>query len=301
MSMVSPVHLVHQPVILSDLAPTLASAVPPPDTRGDHTTVDPEAHSPEEPPPLNLDELKANHGAVSQTMGVGRQTEEVVRSAQGQAPDGGPVSSVARNVGRASGPVSAVFGARDAVNGVQEMQEGKFVEGGLKAAQGTTSSASGAATAVKTWAPLVKESSALQGLAGVAGKVAGPLGAVGAGISSASDLKQGLEVGSQGIKVQDPEKVGTGTAKLASAGLMAAGLACPPAGLAGAALYAGTTIFENRQAIGKGLKKAGSLIGQGGGEGAELGSRGGDRVEKGVQKVGDTASKGVDAVKGLLG
>lgn len=220
----------------------------PSEVRGDHVEVDPEAYQSEAPLNLNLDEFRANQGAVTSTVGLGAKVEEVATG------DSGNMGSVARQVGKATGPLNAVFGARDAAEGVRQMKDGQVAEGGLKTAQGTATSASGTATAVKSLASTTSRAGA------VAAKVAGPLGAVGAGIGAAKDLNEGLEVGKDGVQVKDGEKVATGGAKAAGAGLLAAGVVCPPAALAGTAVVAGTTIYENREKIGDAAKKVGSSI-----------------------------------------
>ncbi|MEW6279674.1 MAG: hypothetical protein AB1758_13685, partial [Candidatus Eremiobacterota bacterium] len=67
------------------------------------------------------------------------------------------------------------------------------------------------------------------------------------------------------VEVRNPEKVATGGVKAASAGLMAAGLACPPAGLAGAAIYAGVSLYEHREGLGKALRTGGDFVRDAGG------------------------------------
>lgn len=233
--------------IVPELVYTPVAPPPAPRPAGrDRVEVDPEAHLPEPPLGLNLEEFRANQGAVTSTVGVGEKTAQVATGTDN--------SCVSKQLGKATGPLSAVFGARDAAQGIQQMQRGQVAEGGLKAAEGSATSASGAATTVKSLASSASRAGA------VAGKVGGPLGAVGAGIGAAKDLNDGLDIGPDGVKVENPEKVATGTAKAAGAGLLAAGVVCPPAALAGTAVMAGTTIYENRDKIRSGIEKvAGGL------------------------------------------
>ncbi|MEW6282852.1 MAG: hypothetical protein AB1758_29845, partial [Candidatus Eremiobacterota bacterium] len=143
----------------------------------DQVELDPEAFESETPLELDLQEFKDNQGPVTQTVGVAKQADDLVRAGQGAPTDTGAVSAVSRNVGRAAGPLNVAFGAKDAAEGVKQMRDGEVLEGGLKATQGATSSASGLATTVKTWAPLLENATSVSQAAGVAGKVSGPLGA----------------------------------------------------------------------------------------------------------------------------
>lgn len=295
--------------------PTLRLLAPTPGSVGgdlpawDQVLLDPEAFEPESmgPSPVNFDHYRDGQNTVSRSLKATKKIE----GAMAEEGADRPVKGLARKVGRVTGPLSIAFGAQDVAEGVQQLQEGKTVEGGLKTTQGATTTASGVANTAKYWGPVLSNSAGASTAVSVASKAAGPLGAIGAGIDSVTDFNEGLDF-RDGVKVKNSEKVATGTVKAASAGLMAAGLVFPPAAVAGAALYAGVTIYENREAIGKALHQGGKAIEGGLAKGGEMVrgglTKGGQVVKGGLAKAGEAtkalpepARKAVDTVKKGVG
>lgn len=131
------------------------------------------------------------------------------------------------------GALGVVGGGFQAANGVQELRDGKLVEGGANVTAGAGSMVSGAAL--------------------MTGRVA--LGTTTGGAVAVVDGAKDIYVG---IRDGNVEKAATGGVKTAAGGAMIAGVATAnPVLIAGGAIaYGGAVVYENRQAIADGARRA---------------------------------------------
>lgn len=148
----------------------------------------------------------------------------------------------------ALGPLGVASGAYGIYNGVNQLREGKVVEGGLDVAGGAAGVVSGGAATT----------SAVMGAAAPA--IVGTLAAGGAGVAAAAD---GIKDIYQGVRDGNTEQAVTGGVKTVAGGLMVGGAATanPIAVGAGAVLYAGAVVYENREAIGNAVGTAVGAVG----------------------------------------
>ena len=135
--------------------------------------------------------------------------------------------------GKGLGALGVVGGGFQIAGGIDELKQGKNVEGGADVAAGTGSIVSGAAL--------------------MTGRVA--LGTATGGAVAVVDGAKDLYVG---IRDKNVEKAATGGVKTAAGGAMIAGVATAnPILIAGGAIaYGGAVVYENRKAIANGAKKA---------------------------------------------
>lgn len=172
------------------------------------------------------------------------------------------------------GPLGIASGAYGVYNGVNQMRDGKIVEGGLDTVGGAAGVVSGGAATT----------SAIMGAAAPA--VVGALAAGGAGVAAAAD---GIKDIYQGVRDGDTEQAVTGGVKTVAGGLLIGGAATanPIAVGAGAVLYAGAVVYENREAIGQAVGTAANAVGNAVGSAA---SAVGNAVGSAAGAVGNAAS-----------
>lgn len=218
-------------------------------------------------------------------------------------------------LGQALAPVSVVAGALDTRQAFSDLARadslGEVAEAGSRGVSSAASTVSGGAGLIAAGAGASRFAglSRAAAVAGTAAKVSGVAGGV-AGLAEG-----GFQV-YQGAKECDLGKVGRGALKSGAGGLMLAGVATANPFLlaAGGALYAGTALWENREAIGQGVKKgvevvteAGRAVGETVGQGARAVARGVERAADGagqvagaamnrVRSVGQTARKALGAL-----
>ncbi len=176
------------------------------------------------------------------------------------------------------GPLGIVAGGVGIAQGAVEMSKGKVVEGGLDIVGGSAGMVSGTAATV----------TAAAGAAAPAAAAA--LAAGGAGVAAAAD---GIKDIYQGVKESNTEKVAVGGVKTVAGGLLIGGAATanPIAIGAGAVLYGGAVVYENREAIGNAAKAVGRGIANGA-------SAVGNGIANGAKAVGNGISSAWNSVFG---
>lgn len=148
---------------------------------------------------------------------------------------------------RGLGPLGVASGAYGVYNGVSQIADGKLVEGSLDTVGGVAGMVGGgAATAgafMSTAAPV--------------------LGALASGASGVAAAADGVKDVYQGIRDGNTEQTVTGGVKTVAGGLLIGGAATgnPIAIGAGAVLYGGAVIYENREAIADFVGSAASTVG----------------------------------------
>jgi len=143
-------------------------------------------------------------------------------------------------------PAAVLAGGFEVAHGISELREGKTALGAFDVAGGAAGVTGGAAATVNAF-----------GLASAPATAAalGTVAGVGFGAVAVID---GAKTIYQGIKEKDTEKTVIGGVKTAAGGAMIAGVctANPVLIVGGAVTYAGAVIYENREAIAEGAKKA---------------------------------------------
>lgn len=146
------------------------------------------------------------------------------------------------------GPLGVASGAYGVYNGVNQIADGKVLEGTLDTVGGAAGVVSGgAATAgaiLGSTAPVV-------------------LGALASGASGVAAAADGIKDVYQGVRDGNTEQAVTGGVKTVAGGLLIGGAATgnPIAVGAGAVLYGGALIYENREAIGNAIGTVASTVG----------------------------------------
>ncbi len=146
------------------------------------------------------------------------------------------------------GPLGVASGAYGVYNGVNQIADGKVLEGTLDTVGGAAGVVSGgAATAgavLGASAPVV-------------------LGALASGASGVAAAADGVKDIYQGVRDGNTEQAVNGGVKTVAGGLLIGGAATatPIAIGAGAVLYGGALIYENREAIGNAVSSAASAVG----------------------------------------
>ncbi len=143
-------------------------------------------------------------------------------------------------------PAAVLAGGLELAHGISELKEGKTVLGTLDVAGGAAGVTGGAAATVNAFGLATAPATAA-----ALGTVAG----VGFGAVAVID---GAKTIYEGIKEKDTEKTVIGGVKTAAGGAMIAGVCTgnPVLVVGGAVTYAGAVIYENREAIADGAKKA---------------------------------------------
>jgi hypothetical protein len=250
----------------------------------------------------------AASGATSGTTSVAAAgaADDVAGAATGAGNAAGAGRFV-RGVGAAGNvlaPVSVVTGAMDTRNALSDLSNanslGEAADAGVRTVSGGAATVSGGAGVVAAAAGASRFAglSGAAAVAGTAAKVSGVAGGV-AGVAEG-----GLQI-YHGVKEGDYAKAGRGALKAGAGGLMIAGVATanPILLAAGGALYAGTALWENREAIGKAVKKGAEVVSNGaravGGAVVDGVSAVGRGVENVAEGVSDVAGAAADKVKSV--
>lgn len=146
----------------------------------------------------------------------------------------GLFTQVAPVLGKIAGGVSVVSGGLQTVHGFQEMDQGRVVEGAADVVGGGAGMAAGVSL-----------------VAGVAGSAVPILG----GVSMVAD---GIKDTYVGVRDSNQEKATVGAVKTLGGGLMIAGAATldPVMAAAGAILYSGAVVYDNREEIARVVEQA---------------------------------------------
>jgi hypothetical protein len=182
-------------------------------------------------------------GAVGAGEGAGGRA--ATELAEEGAQHGGKLHSVMRTANKVLGPAAMLAGGLETAHGINELREGKTVDGSLDVTAGLAGVTSGAATTATAFTSATT-------VAGVG------LGALAAGAGGVVAVADGVKDIYHGIKDGDTEKGVVGGIKTAAGAAMIAG-ACtgnPILVAGGAVTYVGAVVYENREAIADGAKKA---------------------------------------------
>jgi hypothetical protein len=196
--------------------------------------------------------------------------------------------SMAR-VGKLLGPVAFLTGAQEAGQAASDLvgakNKAQAREAGGRLTYETVSAVGDGAETVATVAAASKVSGITKA-ALAAGKFSGIAGGV-AGVAEG-----GIQVFS-GAQERDAGKAGVGALKVASGGLMLAGVATANPFLlgAGGALYAGTIVWENREVIGQVASQGARALTDGVRGAGHLAGEAANSASERIQLMGDTARK----------
>lgn len=186
--------------------------------------------------------LKAKPSVVASTetsaSGLAETTSEAAHG-------GSKLHKTLEGANKVLGPVAVVAGGLEVAHGVNELREGKTVEGALDVGGGIAATTSGVAATTAAYSSTTA----------VAGIGLGAIAAGGAGVAAMADGIKGVY---EGIKEKDTEKGVVGGVKTAAGAAMLAG-ACtgnPILVAGGAVTYVGAVVYENREAIANTAKKA---------------------------------------------
>lgn len=203
---------------------------------------------------------------------------------------------------KALAPAAVLAGGLEIAHGISELRHGETVLGSFDVAGGAAGVTGGAAATVNAFGLATAPATAA-----ALGTVAG----VGFGAVAVID---GAKTIYQGIKEKDTEKTVVGGVKTAAGGAMIAGVctANPVLIVGGAATYAGAVIYENREAIADGARKACNYTADKVGQGVEatkqfagnvahsisakaqsIKSEAGALIDAGMQKAGELKDAGV--------
>jgi hypothetical protein len=197
--------------------------------------------APVAPAPGPAPEVPGQATVAASESGSGNAAREVVE----QGAHGGKLHSVMNTANKVLGPAAIVAGGFETAHGISELKEGKTVDGSLDVTGGVAGMTSGAAITTTAF-------SSVSTVAGIS------LGAVAAGAGGVVAVADGVKDIYHGIKEGDAEKGVVGGVKTAAGAAMIAG-ACTgnPILVAGGAItYVGAVVYENREAIADGAKKA---------------------------------------------
>ena len=233
-----------------------------------------------------------------------------------QTTEGGKSSKSLGAVEKALIPLSLASNARGTKQAISDLKDGKLKDGAkglLVNGGGIGSDGLGLAELGLKGTEKVAGSKAVQaagkteqfaakagGVASKAGKVAKVAGKASGVAGGAMAVAEGGFQAYDGFKEGDKAKAGRGAAKSIAGGMMLAGAATgnPVLAAAGGLTYAGVSIYENREAIGKAAKTGAKFVGNVAQDAVQTQVKAvkavGGAVGDGAQKVGELADKAKD-------
>ncbi len=205
-------------------------------------------------------------------------------------------------------PVSILTGGADMIDGVTRIQNGDNLGGAINLAKGTSSVTGGVLTLSSIATKVPGTTSILSTTAATTGTTAAAttLGKAIPIVGATTAILDGVSTTYDGYQKGDTEKTIVGAVKTAGGGMMLAGVLTGNPILAGAGVitYGAGVIYENREAIGDGLKTAGNFVAnttkQAYNATADLGKKVVDTQLAAGKKVLDTGKDLVNAGKSVV-
>lgn len=154
-------------------------------------------------------------------------------------------------VDRVVGPWSMLTGSKDVVDGVNRVQNGDRVGGGLNILKGATSVTAGTVTTANVLTRTAPMTTLFSTTAAGSTAAASTLGKAVPVLGATASVVEGVSNVYDGVIEGDNEKIAVGTMKTLSGGIIMAGVVTgnPFLVAGGTVLYAGTALYEHRKVI----------------------------------------------------